>query len=188
MDVRALLKDAGLAAFVAFMLALPMVGFQTVDVSGGHGITVVTDTTERAPTFSMRAFENDADPAREPALSYVHIPETGSALEAWRSLLRREPRTLEWDGVAVVAGRARLLGFDFSDLRPPTISDGLVISCPDAKVHRVLGFLLGGAKVGNLIAQIPDFGGGSFGPCDRRTHRCSGAVPPGDSRMTEGRA
>ena len=42
MDIRALLKDAGLAAFVAFMLALPMVGFQTVDVSGGHGITVVT--------------------------------------------------------------------------------------------------------------------------------------------------
>jgi len=42
MDVRALLKDAGLAAFVAFMLALPMIGFQTVDVSGGVGITVVT--------------------------------------------------------------------------------------------------------------------------------------------------
>lgn len=83
-----------------------------------HGITVVTDTTERAPTFSMRAFENDADPTREPALSYVHIPGTGSALEAWRSLLRREPRTLEWEGVAVVAGRARLLGFDFSDALP----------------------------------------------------------------------
>ncbi|MBM3532090.1 MAG: high-affinity branched-chain amino acid ABC transporter permease LivM [Alphaproteobacteria bacterium] len=42
MDVRALLKDAGLAAFVTFMLALPMIGFQTVDVSGGVGITVVT--------------------------------------------------------------------------------------------------------------------------------------------------
>ena len=41
MNVRALLKDSGLAAFVAFALAFPMMGFQTVDVSGGFGITVV---------------------------------------------------------------------------------------------------------------------------------------------------
>ena len=40
--MAALLKDAALAAFVAFALAFPMVGFQTVDVSGGFGITVVT--------------------------------------------------------------------------------------------------------------------------------------------------
>ena len=42
MPGTALLKDAALAAFVAFALAFPMVGFQTVDVSGGFGITVVT--------------------------------------------------------------------------------------------------------------------------------------------------
>ncbi len=53
MDVRALLKDAGLAAFVAFMLALPMVGFQTVDVSGGHGITVNTRFGDVAITVAL---------------------------------------------------------------------------------------------------------------------------------------
>ena len=53
MDPRALLKDAGLAAFVAFMLALPMVGFQTVDVSGGHGITVVTRFGDVAITVAL---------------------------------------------------------------------------------------------------------------------------------------
>ncbi|MGE0717414.1 MAG: DUF3382 domain-containing protein, partial [Alphaproteobacteria bacterium] len=33
--VAAILRDAGLAALVTFALALPLVGFETVDVSGG---------------------------------------------------------------------------------------------------------------------------------------------------------
>lgn len=80
-----------------------------------HGITIVTDTTERSPTFSLRAFENARDANAVPALCYFHMPGTRTAEEAWRALLCREPRTLEWEGVRAVAGRERLLGFDFSD-------------------------------------------------------------------------
>jgi N-acetylmuramic acid 6-phosphate etherase len=80
-----------------------------------YGITIVTDTTERSPTFSLLAFENTRDPGRAPALCYFHVPGTSDAHAAWVALLGREPRTLEWDEVRAVAGRERLLGFDFSD-------------------------------------------------------------------------
>jgi len=42
MDMRGLLKDAGMAAFAALALAFPMVGLHSVDVSGGQGLTIVT--------------------------------------------------------------------------------------------------------------------------------------------------
>jgi N-acetylmuramic acid 6-phosphate etherase len=80
-----------------------------------YGITVLTDTTERAPTFSLVPFENTLAPGDLEALCYLHLQGTRNTAEAWQRLLQREPRTLEWEGVAHLAGRKRLLGFDFSD-------------------------------------------------------------------------
>lgn len=80
-----------------------------------YAITVLTDTTERAPTFSLVPFQNQGAADDPPSLCYLYLqgaPDTG---QAWRQLLRREPRTLEWAGVAQLAGRERLVGFDFSD-------------------------------------------------------------------------
>lgn len=79
------------------------------------GITILTDTTERAPTFSLRPFENRGDLEPHPSLSYFHLPGTPDSLAAWCRLLHREPRPLDWPEVVSVAGRERLLGFDFSD-------------------------------------------------------------------------
>jgi N-acetylmuramic acid 6-phosphate etherase len=79
-----------------------------------HGITILTDTTERAPTFSLLGFENQANPTRVPSLSYLRFPQTKTPLEAWRAILLRDPIALEWDELKSVAGRERLLGFDFS--------------------------------------------------------------------------
>ena len=42
LDPRRLFKDSALAALVCFALALPMIGFETADVSGGMAITVNT--------------------------------------------------------------------------------------------------------------------------------------------------
>lgn len=80
-----------------------------------YGITVLTDTTERAPTFSLVPFENTLAPADPSALCYLHLQGTRDAAQAWQRLLWREPRTIEWEGVAHLTGRERLLGFDFSD-------------------------------------------------------------------------
>lgn len=79
-----------------------------------YGMTIVTDTTERSPTFSLLAFENVNDPARAPALSYFMLPHTENSLAAWRALLLRDPIAIEWDELHAVAGRERLAGFDFS--------------------------------------------------------------------------
>ena len=103
-----------LAPFIEAESAVYAAGGFVLYEAEGYGITVVTDTTERSPTFSLLAFENVHDPLRAPALCYAHLRGTRDACEAWHRLLLREPRTLEWDGVQAVAGRHRLLGFDFS--------------------------------------------------------------------------
>jgi len=98
------------------------------------GLTTLTDTTERAPTFSLAGFENTlaSTPAQAEAkpglpsealakeghplsLTYLHLPGTKDAPAAWRALLLREPRTLEWPGLEKLTSRAWLLGYDFSD-------------------------------------------------------------------------
>ena len=83
-----------------------------------YGMCVVTDTTERAPTFSLTPFENFDDPNPAPAWAYLSIPGTSGAEEAWRALLAHEPRALDWQGIEHVAGRRRLLGYDFSGDAP----------------------------------------------------------------------
>jgi N-acetylmuramic acid 6-phosphate etherase len=79
-----------------------------------YGMTIVTDTTERSPTFSLLAFENVNDPSRAPALSYFTLPHTANAAAAWQALLLRDPIAIEWDELRAMAGRDRLIGFDFS--------------------------------------------------------------------------
>ena len=78
------------------------------------GITVITDTTERSPTFSLFPFENVNEPAEPMSLCYLCLPGTENSEKAWNTLLRREPRTLEWPEIGSIASRKRLLGFDFS--------------------------------------------------------------------------
>jgi N-acetylmuramic acid 6-phosphate etherase len=78
------------------------------------GITVITDTTERSPTFSLFPFENANEPDQKISLCYLHLPHTEDSQTAWTSLLWRQPRTLEWPDISGIASRKRLLGFDFS--------------------------------------------------------------------------
>jgi N-acetylmuramic acid 6-phosphate etherase len=78
------------------------------------GITVITDTTERSPTFSLYPFENAGEKEKYLSLCYLYMPDCKSSGEAWEKLLWRSPRTLEWPEINGIASRERLLGFDFS--------------------------------------------------------------------------
>lgn len=80
-----------------------------------HGITVLTDTTERAPTFSLAPFENMFNKNGAPSLSYLCITGACSSEKAWKILLQREPRCLEWGQYADFSGREYFMGFDISD-------------------------------------------------------------------------
>jgi N-acetylmuramic acid 6-phosphate etherase len=75
------------------------------------GITVLTDTTERAPTFNLAPFENQLNEITNPSLCYLLFKNTDSVNKAWELLLNREPRSLEWDEDTSIK---QLYGFDFS--------------------------------------------------------------------------
>lgn len=59
-------------------------------------IDVLTDTTERSPTFCLPAFKKFDDPEAAESWSFLFLPqETTEA--AWRNLLKRDFLPVEWD-------------------------------------------------------------------------------------------
>ena len=86
--------------------------------SDRYAITVVTDTTERSPTFSLPGFENQREPKSVATLAYAFMPKAKNAKEAWKKLLLREPLPLEWKALNNAASEYRLYGFDFSNKLP----------------------------------------------------------------------
>lgn len=85
---------------------------------GGHrnnyfanrlGIDVLTDTTERSPTYCTPPFRKFDDTAAAESWAHLFLPEPDTA-SAWRSLLKREPRCVEWSAAeirALVSGEKR---------------------------------------------------------------------------------
>jgi N-acetylmuramic acid 6-phosphate etherase len=88
-------------------------------------ITLLTDTTERAPTFSFPPFEHARDAAIRTAPCRLAIPEARDAAMAWRMVLGREPRALEWPELRGRASLRHLLGYDFSGAGDETPSPAL---------------------------------------------------------------
>ena len=82
-----------------------------------YAISILTDTTERAPTFSLYPFENQQDRDTErfnPCLCHLVLPEAENAPEGYRMLLGRDPRTVEWPELKGRINSSRLYGHDFS--------------------------------------------------------------------------
>jgi N-acetylmuramic acid 6-phosphate etherase len=78
--------------------------------------TVMTDTTERSPTFSFPAFENfDVTPHPPPSPVYMHLPGCRDSKEAWSRMLHREPRGIDWPETQKQTAASVLYGYDFSD-------------------------------------------------------------------------
>lgn len=78
------------------------------------GISILTDTTERSPTFSLYPFENQQDQVKNPSLSYLYFKNASNAEEAWEQLLLRKPRCFHWSEITDQTTLSRLMGFDFS--------------------------------------------------------------------------
>ncbi|MFT6630134.1 MAG: N-acetylmuramic acid 6-phosphate etherase [Bacteriovoracaceae bacterium] len=75
-------------------------------------ITLLTDTTERSPTFSLFSFENSSDETL--SLSYLTLKEAASVEKAWELLLKRKPRCLNWKDLDRDISERFLNGFDIS--------------------------------------------------------------------------
>lgn len=82
------------------------------------GISILTDTTERSPTFSLYPFENQHETHKNPSLSYLYFSHAKTNQEAWKELLKRGPRTFYWPEVTAQTTGERLMGFDISQNFP----------------------------------------------------------------------
>lgn len=103
------------AAFVEAEAAIYEKGEFVLYEPGPFGITVLTDTTERSPTFALVPFERVSSQEDKPSLCYLHLPGTADPAAAWEALLQRHPRTLEWGELKHLTGGQAIRGFDFSD-------------------------------------------------------------------------
>ena len=64
-------------------------------------LDIFTDTTERSPTFMLPRFRQADDQVSPPSWAFVKNPRLPTT-EAWRRVLRREARCLEWDAALYV--------------------------------------------------------------------------------------
>ncbi len=78
-----------------------------------YPIAVLTDTTERSPTFSLTPFEKSNDHAGLCSLCYLSIPDAHTPRDSWRRILGRDPIGLEWPGLPAPLGVSSILEFDF---------------------------------------------------------------------------
>ncbi|AUN98619.1 hypothetical protein DOM21_08020 [Bacteriovorax stolpii] len=99
------------------------------------GISILTDTTERSPTFSLYPFENQKEEHKNPSLSYMYFSQAKTNEEAWNSLLKRAPRTFYWPEVTAQTTHERLMGFDISQHFPAMRQEYLKKKNHHFKVH-----------------------------------------------------
>ncbi|HEV2329866.1 MAG TPA: hypothetical protein VGY56_13870 [Verrucomicrobiae bacterium] len=102
----AALNSAGLLNSLAGLVALEEATYRS-----GHknnyfadrfGIDVLTDTTERSPTYCTPPFRKFDNTTASESWAFLFLPQPESA-QAWESILARSPRCVEW-GEANVRG------------------------------------------------------------------------------------
>jgi N-acetylmuramic acid 6-phosphate etherase len=121
-------------------------------------VTVMTDTTERAPTFSMPPFENFDQPEQLSSPVYLCINSATGALDGWTSLLRRAPRPLEWEETRTRTGISAIKGYDFSssvfEKRAARVGAEKTRNSVDVSVDQAGSRLVFSAKQQNLTVSV----------------------------------
>ena len=70
-------------------------GRRNNDFADHLAIDVLTDTTERSPTFSVPAFRKSGDTEAVDSTSFLYLPESDTGA-AWRRLLKRDLQPVPW--------------------------------------------------------------------------------------------
>ena len=89
-------------------------GTTTYSSEAALAVSILTDTTERSPTFSQPAFENIQE-AGAPSPIYLSVVGSKTSPQAWEHLLGRAPRCLEWEELNGRINMSVLAGFDISE-------------------------------------------------------------------------
>ena len=84
-----------LAKLVALEEAVYRAGHKNNYYADRFGIDVLTDTTERSPTYCTPPFRKFDDQTAAESWSFLFIPPKEST-QAWNEIIKREPRCVEW--------------------------------------------------------------------------------------------
>jgi N-acetylmuramic acid 6-phosphate etherase len=103
-ELHANLKSPEVLAQLAKLVALE----ESVYRAGGKnnyyadrlGIDVLTDTTERSPTYCTPPFRKFDDATATESWAFLFLP-CAATPAAWRQIIRREPRCVEWSEAEV---------------------------------------------------------------------------------------
>ena len=87
---------AQLAKLVALEDKVYRAGFQNNYHANHLGIDVLTDTTERSPTYCTPPFRKFDDAKAAESWSYLFVPNDWTD-SAWKNILKRKPRCVEWE-------------------------------------------------------------------------------------------
>jgi len=86
---------APLAGLVALEEEVYRTGHKNNYFADRFGIDVLTDTTERSPTYCTPPFRKAGDTAAAESWAFLFLPQKETPA-AWRNILKREPRCVEW--------------------------------------------------------------------------------------------
>ncbi len=124
-------------------------------------LDVLTDTTERAPTFMLPPFRKQGDAVSPVSWSFVKNPRCATE-QAWHEMLQRKPRGLTWGPEAfrelnapapIQANPPKLDNAEIHKFRIGNETDPSRTNAPDSILVQV-GNL--GSQISNLKSQISD--------------------------------
>lgn len=99
------LKSKSLLAQLARLTALEetvyRAGHKNNYFADRFGIDVLTDTTERSPTYCTPPFRKFDDSAATESWAFLFVP-YGATPEAWRHIIKQRPRCVEWTEAEVL--------------------------------------------------------------------------------------
>ena len=84
-----------LAKLVSFEESIYKTGHKNNYFTDYLGVDVLTDTTERSPTFCTPPFKKFDDKSASESWAFLFLPKQNS-VDAWKYLLKREPMAVEW--------------------------------------------------------------------------------------------
>ncbi len=84
-----------LSSLVALEAGIYRCGHKTNYFADRFGIDVLTDTTERSPTYCTPPFRKSDDSKATESWAFLFMP-CRETVDAWRRLLKRTPQCIEW--------------------------------------------------------------------------------------------
>ena len=98
-ELHANLKSPEVLASLADLVALEESAYRTRHKNNyfadRFGIDVLTDTTERSPTYCTPPFRKFDDPTASESWAFLFLPQSETP-SAWENILKRPPRCVEW--------------------------------------------------------------------------------------------